>query len=76
VAFVEKDDLMLSSLTVRETLSYAATFRLPASTTPEQKAKRVDQIIMQLGLSKCGRIFLVFFNTFFLENNFRTFFSG
>lgn len=54
VAFVEQDDLMLHNLSVRETLMYAAMLRLPSSVSKEDKANRVEKIIEQLGLKKCG----------------------
>lgn len=48
-----QDDLLYETLTVYETLYYAAMLRLPSSMTIEQKTERVDHVIHTLGLNKC-----------------------
>lgn len=48
-----QDDLLYETLTVHETLYYAAMLRLPASMTAAQKGERVDSVIYALGLHKC-----------------------
>jgi len=53
IGFVSQDDLMYESLTVDETLSYAAALRLPKTMTKAQKKQRVDNVIETLGLPKC-----------------------
>lgn len=53
VGFVLQDDLMYESLTVEETLYYAAMLRLPKSMTRTEKERRVDNVIEALGLTKC-----------------------
>jgi ABC-type multidrug transport system ATPase subunit len=52
-AYVEQNDLMFTNLTVEETLTYAAKLRLPSSMTPAEKAAKVNDIIMVLGLNTC-----------------------
>ena len=51
-AFVQQDDVLFSLQTVRETLLTAARFRLPKETSMDEKNKRVDAIISELGLAK------------------------
>jgi ABC-type multidrug transport system ATPase subunit len=51
-AYVMQDDLLYPMLTVKETLMYAAEFRLPCSMSKEKKRKRVEELIEQLGLEK------------------------
>lgn len=50
--FVFQDDLMLSMLTVRETIMVAAELKLPPNTTKQRKIERVENVIDTLGLSK------------------------
>jgi ABC-type multidrug transport system ATPase subunit/ABC-type multidrug transport system permease subunit len=49
-AYVMQDDLLYPMLTVKETLMYAAEFKLPRSMSKEKKKRRVEELIMQLGL--------------------------
>ena len=44
---------MYENLTVRETLTFAALLRLPSSLPNEEKLKRVNSVIQDLGLLKC-----------------------
>lgn len=44
---------VLQSLTVWETLSYAAALRLPRHMTAAQRAERVEAVLAALGLAKC-----------------------
>jgi ABC-type multidrug transport system ATPase subunit len=53
-AYVMQDDLLYPMLTVRETLMYAAEFRLPRALSPARKRERVDALIGQLGLSNAA----------------------
>jgi ABC-type multidrug transport system ATPase subunit len=53
VGFVLQDDMLFETLTVQETLAFAAELRLPRSTTAAQRAARVEGVIAALGLSKC-----------------------
>ncbi|KAJ1991185.1 hypothetical protein H4R33_001471 [Dimargaris cristalligena] len=51
-AYVEQDDLLYPQLTVRETIQYAATLKLPSREfSKEAKARRVDEVIEWLRLS-------------------------
>ncbi|XP_037403924.1 ABC transporter G family member 5-like [Triticum dicoccoides] len=50
-AYVMQDDLLYPMLTVRETLLFAAEFRLPRALSAARKRDRVDALIRQLGLS-------------------------
>ncbi|CAI6003207.1 unnamed protein product [Closterium sp. NIES-64] len=51
-AYVMQDDLMFPSLTVRETLMFAAELRLPQSVTREEKAAKVARLLELLGLAE------------------------
>lgn len=55
VAFVEQDDdWHLPSLTVRETLRYAAILRLPSKMPRRQKVARAETVLLMLGLKDCA----------------------
>jgi ABC-type multidrug transport system ATPase subunit len=53
-AYVTQTDVLLPSLTVRETLRYAASLRLPSSTTSQQRNQLVEEVILELGLKECA----------------------
>jgi ABC-type multidrug transport system ATPase subunit len=53
IGYVMQDDLLYESLTVYETLYYAAMLRLPRDMTKEEKLDRVNAVISSLGLQKC-----------------------
>ncbi|XP_040380079.1 ABC transporter G family member 1-like [Oryza brachyantha] len=53
-AYVMQDDLLYPMLTVRETLLFAAEFRLPRALPPDRKRARVDALIDQLGLARAA----------------------
>ncbi|KAF8055666.1 rca [Scenedesmus sp. PABB004] len=53
VGFVLQDDLLYESLTVWETLGYAAALRLPRSMGAAARAERVEAVLAALGLTKC-----------------------
>ena len=53
VGFVLQDDLLYQSLTVAETLHYAAALRLPRTMTATAKRDRVNAVITALGLETC-----------------------
>eukprot|EP01094_Clydonella_sp_ATCC50884_P027291 TRINITY_DN7793_c0_g1_i1.p1 TRINITY_DN7793_c0_g1~~TRINITY_DN7793_c0_g1_i1.p1 ORF type:complete len:624 (+),score=138.80 TRINITY_DN7793_c0_g1_i1:259-2130(+) len=57
-AYVLQDDKLMPLLTVRETLRYAALFRLPSSVSDKEKFARVDATIEKLGLSKVRSTFI------------------
>ncbi|KAI8912448.1 hypothetical protein EDD86DRAFT_223811 [Gorgonomyces haynaldii] len=48
--FVNQEDTLLSTMTVREAIAFSAKLRLPDNMTWAQKMERVDQIITKLGL--------------------------
>ena len=52
-AYVMQQDVLLPSLTVRETLRYAAELRLPPPTTTEERRQIVEDVILELGLKEC-----------------------
>lgn len=51
--YVMQDDILFENLTVRETLLYAASLRLPRDMPGEQKRQRVDETIAQMQLDSC-----------------------
>ncbi|GAQ77731.1 ABC transporter G family [Klebsormidium nitens] len=53
IGYVLQDDVLYESLTVHETLYYAAMLRLPQDMSKAQKLDRVDKTITALGLKKC-----------------------
>jgi hypothetical protein len=48
-----QDDLLYETLTVEETLGYAAALRLPRGMSAAERRGRVDDVITALGLGKC-----------------------
>jgi ABC-type multidrug transport system ATPase subunit/ABC-type multidrug transport system permease subunit len=50
--FVFQDDLMLSRLTVRETITIAAELKLPPDTAKDRKIELIDNVISTLRLTK------------------------
>ncbi|PNP40769.1 hypothetical protein TGAMA5MH_07209 [Trichoderma gamsii] len=53
-AYVMQQDILLPTLTVRETLRYSADLRLPPSTTAEDRERVVEEVIRELGLKECA----------------------
>ncbi|KAK0450323.1 P-loop containing nucleoside triphosphate hydrolase protein [Desarmillaria tabescens] len=53
-AYVTQTDVFLPTLTVRETLMYAADLRLPDSISHEKRQRLVEEIILELGLKECA----------------------
>lgn len=53
-AYVMQQDILLPTLTVRETLRYSADLRLPPSTTTEERMRVVEEVILELGLKECA----------------------
>ena len=53
-AYVMQQDVLLPTLTVRETLHYAAELRLPPPTTAAERQKIVEDVILELGLKECA----------------------
>ena len=53
-AYVIQQDILLPTLTVRETLTYAAQLRLPSSVTQAQRKQLVEEVILELGLKEAA----------------------
>lgn len=55
VSFVtQDDDALLPSLTVRETLQFAAGLRLPKWMSKAEKHRRAEEVLLQMGLKDCA----------------------
>ncbi|KAL8948964.1 MAG: hypothetical protein Q9222_004886 [Ikaeria aurantiellina] len=52
-AYVMQHDVLIPTLTVRETLLYAAELRLPPTTSDERR-QVVEDVILELGLKECA----------------------
>ncbi|KAJ4212308.1 hypothetical protein NW759_011696 [Fusarium solani] len=53
-AYVTQQDVLLPTLTVRETLRYAADLRLQSSVAALERRELVENVINELGLQKCA----------------------
>ncbi|KAL8917068.1 MAG: hypothetical protein Q9208_008184 [Pyrenodesmia sp. 3 TL-2023] len=53
-AYVMQNDVLVPTLTVRETLQYAAELRLPPPTTAVERRQVVEDVILELGLKDCA----------------------
>ena len=53
-AYVMQQDVLLPTLTVRETLQYSADLRLPPPTTADERHAVVEEVILELGLKECA----------------------
>ncbi|KAI0128018.1 ABC transporter [Xylariales sp. AK1849] len=53
-AYVMQHDILLPTLTVRETLRYSANLRLPPTTSQEERMRIVEEVILELGLKDCA----------------------
>lgn len=54
VAYVTQEDVLLGTLTVRETLTYSAHLRLPTKMTKEELNGVVEGTIIEMGLQDCA----------------------
>ncbi|KAJ3094849.1 hypothetical protein HDU96_001449, partial [Phlyctochytrium bullatum] len=52
--FVFQDDVVLSTMTVREAITMSAQLRLPNTLTQAEKMARVDAVIAEMNLGKCA----------------------
>ena len=50
----QDDDALLSSLTVRETLRFAAGLRLPKWMSKDEKNRRAEEVLLKMGLKDCA----------------------
>ncbi|KQJ97270.1 ABC transporter G family member 11 [Brachypodium distachyon] len=53
-AYVTQDDNLMGTLTVRETISYSASLRLPDKMPMEEKRDLVEGTIVEMGLQDCA----------------------
>ncbi|ONH25089.1 FHA domain-containing protein [Pseudofrankia asymbiotica] len=51
IGCVPQDDILHTSLTVRQALEYGAQLRFPAETTRQERGARVDAVLAELGLT-------------------------
>lgn len=49
-----QDDVLLGTLTVRETITYSAHLRLPSTMTEEEINRSIEGVIIQMGLQDCA----------------------
>ncbi|KAJ9164326.1 hypothetical protein P3X46_023919 [Hevea brasiliensis] len=54
VAYVTQEDVLLGTLTVRETITYSANLRFPTTLTKEEIADAVEGTISEMGLQDCA----------------------
>ena len=50
----QDDDALLPSLTVRETLRFAAGLRLPSWMSKDEKNRRAEDVLLKMGLKDCA----------------------
>lgn len=53
-AYVMQEDVLLPTLTIRETLRYSADLRLPSSVSKEERRRVVEEVILELGLKEAA----------------------
>lgn len=53
-AYVTQTDILVPTLTARETLQYSADLRLPPSSTATDRTRVVDEVIRELGLKEAA----------------------
>lgn len=49
-----QDDMVMGMLTVKENIEFSASLRLPSGTSAQKRKERVEEIITDLGLSRCA----------------------
>ncbi|KAI5387967.1 ABC transporter G family member 15 [Lathyrus oleraceus] len=54
VAYVTQEDVLLGTLTVRETITYSAHLRLPTSMAKEDVSGIIEGTIIEMGLQDCA----------------------
>eukprot|EP00062_Callorhinchus_milii_P011938 gi/632958432/ref/XP_007895037.1/ PREDICTED: ATP-binding cassette sub-family G member 8 [Callorhinchus milii] len=54
IAHVRQDDRLLPNLTVKETLAFIASLRLPKDFSAKQRNKRIEDVIAELRLRQCA----------------------
>lgn len=53
-AYVTQEDVLLGTLTVRESIAYSAHLRLPSNLTREEISDIVEATITEMGLQECS----------------------
>ncbi|KAI8777536.1 protein white, partial [Biomphalaria glabrata] len=53
-AYVQQDDLFITTLTVREQLQFRALLRMDKKLDKESRLGRVEEVIREMGLTKCA----------------------
>ncbi|KAF9120195.1 hypothetical protein BGW39_011589 [Mortierella sp. 14UC] len=56
VGYLQQEDKLLPSITVRETLDFTAKLRLPTATTKQERQGVVESLISILGLKDCADV--------------------
>ena len=56
-----QEDVLIGTLTVRESIMYSANLRLPDKTTREEKGAIVDSTILEMGLFGCQHTYVGIF---------------
>lgn len=51
IGYVPQDDILHTSLTVREALEFGAKLRFPADTTDEERRQRIEEVLLELALT-------------------------
>ncbi|KAI3522817.1 hypothetical protein L1887_00867 [Cichorium endivia] len=54
VAYVTQEDILMGTLSVRETITYSAHLRLPATLTKEEVQDTIEGTILEMGLEDCA----------------------
>ncbi|GAV67897.1 ABC_tran domain-containing protein/ABC2_membrane domain-containing protein, partial [Cephalotus follicularis] len=54
VAYVTQEDILLGTLTVKETIAYSSLLRLPSTMTKQEINDIVEATIMEMGLQDCA----------------------
>lgn len=54
VAYVTQEDVLMGTLSVRETITYLAYLRLPSTMTKEEVEDTIEGTIMEMGLEDCA----------------------
>ncbi|CAH3152291.1 unnamed protein product [Porites lobata] len=57
-AYIQQEDLFVGTLTVREHLTFQASLRMGGHVSREQRIARVQEVIIQFGLTKCADTFI------------------
>ncbi|MBX6388723.1 MAG: ATP-binding cassette domain-containing protein, partial [Frankia sp.] len=51
IGYVPQEDILHTTLTVRQALEYGAKLRFPTDTTAEERRARIDEVLVELGLT-------------------------